>query len=134
MEDYMQIEDIFDEEKKEQVLSRQGDYINTLADIAKKCLILKKNEEAEAIPYLKCTSSFIEKMLDLDDFVVYLDQFPEIKQAMLNKFFPELMRIIKTVSFFALFGLFFILMLFWLFLAFLAFFEILAVWLVSWLS
>lgn len=99
MEAYNLIQDIFIEEKEEEIQKDQQPYIDILVNILKKCQVLKRNEEAEAIPYLDIICAFIERLLEKEDFILYMTRFPKIKDHLMDVLFPGLAKIILTVSF-----------------------------------
>ena len=98
MDQHKAIEDIFNEELKEEILEKQEAYNATFSYILKSCYHLKSRQEIKSVPFLKTSCNFINQLLEKDDFLAFLDQFPKIKEYIMNSFFPGLTKLIITVS------------------------------------
>lgn len=99
MDQYAQVTDIFDPTKKEYVQQNSALYVGALDYCLQKCKLLAGAQEADAVPYMLWLIEIIEQLLEVEDFFTLLEEFPNIKKALIEIAIPNIARIIIEVKF-----------------------------------
>ena len=98
MTTYRYLDDLLDESMKEEVTQFQDEYVEILKNIKSQLEVLKGEKEKDAIPNLDYITKFMKKLLNIENFLDYLDQFPDFKKYLLETFLPYTYTLIMSVS------------------------------------
>jgi hypothetical protein len=61
-----ELRDIFEPEKKEEILKSQGDYIDILKEMSSRMIVLQGQDEINALPDLHTLIEFLQQLLSVN--------------------------------------------------------------------